>query len=176
MLRRHAGGAVGDLLAEVVALSELFPHDADYVVGVAVVFGEDDGLGNLGAAGEYLGEQPVPEGLDYGEDLVYGHNVPVKLVGRIGEVFIKLLPPHIPRAPVPAINVMLRFDGGTFLGDLGADAVDVGIHVDAIGHRLLVGVLHHQVLLEEPEGLRRWRRRKTDEEGVEISGTCRHRL
>ncbi len=39
------------------------------------------------------------------------------------------------------------------LADERADAVDIEIHVDAIGDGLLVVVLHDQVLIEEAEGL-----------------------
>ena len=71
------GRLVGDLLAEVVALVELPPHDAHDVVGVAVVLGEDDGLGHVPAAREYVGEQPVPEGPDDRANLVFGDHVAV---------------------------------------------------------------------------------------------------
>ncbi len=50
----------------------------------------------------------------------------------------------------------------------GADAVDLVAHVDAIGHRPLVGVLRDQVLVEEPERMLRWRGRQPDQEGIEI--------
>ena len=54
------------------------------------------------------------------------------------------------------------------LGDLGADAVDVEVDVDAVGHGLLVGVFHHQVLVEEAEGLLGRRGGQADQEGVEV--------
>ena len=50
----------------------------------------------------------------------------------------------------------------------GADAVDVEVDVDAIGHRLLVAVLHHQVLVEEAEGLLGRRGGQADQVGVEV--------
>ena len=62
VLGLRAGGAVGDLLGEVVALAELLAHDFDDVFGVGVVLGEDEGLGHLGAAGKDFGEQLVAEG------------------------------------------------------------------------------------------------------------------
>ena len=54
------------------------------------------------------------------------------------------------------------------LGDLGADAVDVEVDVDLVGDRLLVPVLHHEVLVEEPERLLVRRRGQPDREGVEV--------
>ena len=70
-------GAVGDLLAEIVALGEFLPHDIHDVVGVAVVLGEDDGLGHMLATWEYLGRYLVPEGLDDGANLVHRHHIAV---------------------------------------------------------------------------------------------------
>ena len=77
-----AGGLVGDLLAEVVALAELLADDLHDVLGVAVVLGEDQRLGHLGAAGEDLGEELVAEGADDGADLVVGDHVAVELRWR----------------------------------------------------------------------------------------------
>ena len=75
--------AVGDLGGELVALAEHLPHDLDDVVGVGVVLGEDERLGDGAAAGKQFGEQLVLEGLDHGADLVLGHDVTVKLVRRV---------------------------------------------------------------------------------------------
>ena len=54
------------------------------------------------------------------------------------------------------------------LGDLRFDAVDVAADVHAIGHGFLVVVFHHEVLLEETEGLLGRRGGEADERGVEI--------
>ncbi len=54
------------------------------------------------------------------------------------------------------------------LADQGADAIDVKVHVDAIGHGLLVVVLHDQILIEEAEGLLGGRGGEADDEGIEI--------
>ncbi len=59
---------------------------------MAVVLGEDEGFGDLGAAGEDLGEEFVPEGADDGADLVLGDDVAVELVGVVGEVIVEFLP------------------------------------------------------------------------------------
>ena len=54
------------------------------------------------------------------------------------------------------------------LGNLGANVVGIGVDIDSVGHRLLVVVFHHQVLLEEAEGLLGGGRGQADEEGVEV--------
>ena len=54
------------------------------------------------------------------------------------------------------------------LGDLGADPVDVEVDVDLVGDGLLVAVLHHEVLVEEPERLLVRRRGQPDRERVEV--------
>jgi hypothetical protein len=43
-------------------LRPLLAQDAEDVLGVVVGLGEDEGLGELGAAGEDVGEQAGPEG------------------------------------------------------------------------------------------------------------------
>lgn len=74
-------GAVGDLFAEVLSLSELFADDVDDVLAVAVVLGEDEGLGHTGfveahglgpggAVDGDLGEEFFPESSDDGADLI----------------------------------------------------------------------------------------------------------
>jgi hypothetical protein len=45
-----AAGAVGDLLAEVVTFAEYIARDVNNTIGVGVVFGVDEGLGNPLAA------------------------------------------------------------------------------------------------------------------------------
>jgi len=64
VFRVFAGRAIGDLLAEVVAASELLADDLDDVLAVGIVLGEDDCLGNVGPAWEDFGEQLVAEGAD----------------------------------------------------------------------------------------------------------------
>jgi hypothetical protein len=85
------GGLVGDLLAELVALTELLAGDLDDVVGVAVGLGEDQRLGHLFAAGEDE-RQLVAEGAQHGADLVRVHHVAVQLLGGVGLVLVLLLP------------------------------------------------------------------------------------
>ena len=85
-------GAVGDFLAEVVALAEHLAADSDDVVGVGVVLGEDEGLGHIGAAGEDLGEEAVAEGGEDGANLVRGDDIAVEVGGIVGEGFVELFP------------------------------------------------------------------------------------
>jgi hypothetical protein len=65
-------------------------------------------------------------------------------------------------------HVVAGFDLAALLGDGGADAVDVVVDVDAVGHGLLVAVFHDQVLVEEAEGLLGGRGGEADEVGVEV--------
>ncbi len=86
------GGAIGDLLGEVVAFGEFFSQDFDDVFRMGVVFGEDEGFGNFGAAREYFGKEFIPEGFDDGAGLVRGDDVAFELVGVVGEVIVQLGP------------------------------------------------------------------------------------
>ena len=162
------GGAVGDFLAEVVALVELLPDGPNYVVGVAVVLGEDDGLGDVLAMGEDVGEQLVAEGLDDGANLVDGHHVAVQLVGGVGEILLQLLPAGRSGLTVTLVDPVAGVHLVALLGDFGVYAVDVEVDVDLVGDRLPVAVLHDKVLLEEAEGLLGGGGGEADEEGVEV--------
>ena len=55
---------VGDLFTELIRFIEDFAHGIDDAVAVVVVFGEDEGFGDFGAAWENFSEQFVPEGFD----------------------------------------------------------------------------------------------------------------
>ena len=160
-----AGRLVGDLGGEVVALAEHLADDLDDLLGVGVVLGEDQRLRHLGAAGEDLGEQPVAEGLEHGADLVAAATTArSSWLARVGEVLVELLPARArgsggrgTRSTMPGV------DRRALLGDLGADPVDVEVDVDLVGDRLLVAVLHDEVLVEEPERLLARRRGQADE-------------
>ena len=69
------------------------------VLGVQVGLGEDERLGDLGAAGEDL-RQPVAEGADHEPDLLGVDDVAVELAGGIGEVGFELGLPFPERAAV----------------------------------------------------------------------------
>src|SRR5439155_4717772 len=163
-----AGGAVGDLLGEVVALAELLADDLDDIFGVAVVLGKDERLRYFGATGKDFAEELVPVGADDGADLIGGDDVAVGLVGFVLKIFVQLLPAHGARRPVALVHVIAGIDLGAAFGDLGLDAVDVVIDVDAVGDRLLVAVFHHQILIEKAEGLLVGRGGKADGMSVEI--------
>ena len=168
--RLRAGHLAGDLLAEGVAAAELVADDLDDVLGVAVVLGEDQRLGDFRPARKEVGEEPVAERADDGADLVAGDDAAVELAGVVGDVVVGPFPAAPARLPVAVLDhrVGRRLDGGALAGDPGADVVDLEVDVDAVGDRAPVVVLHHQVLVEEPEGLLRRRRGEPDEEGVEV--------
>ena len=108
-------GAVGDFLAEVVAAAEFVADDFDDVVGVAVVFGEDERLGNVAASGEDFRRELVAEGADNGADLIVGNDVTVELVGAIGEVLVELLPANPAALAVALVDEEAGFNERTML-------------------------------------------------------------
>ena len=164
----HEPGAVSYLLAEVVAFVEDLAADAHDIVGVGVVLGEDQRLGHLVASGKDLREELVPKGLHHRADLVLGDHVAVELVGIVLEVVVELLPALLARLAVALVDVEAGVDLGALRGDLGLDAINVVVDVDAVGDRPFVVVLHHQILIEKAEGLLRRGRGKADQMGVEV--------
>ena len=168
VFRPGPGGPVGDLLAEVVALVELLAHDAHDVIGVAVVLGEDDGLGHIAAAGEYVCEQALSKGPYDGANLVFRHHVAVKLVGGVGQVLVQPLPADPPGQPVPPVDVVAGLHRRPLFCNLRANPKGVEVDVHPVGNRLLVGVLHDQVLLEEAEGLLGRCCGQSNQEAVEV--------
>ena len=168
ILRLSAGGLVGDLLAEVIAFCELLAHDLYDIFGMGVVLGKDKRLGHPGPAREDLGQYFIAIGPDHGAYLVRRNNCPVELVRIVGQVLVEPLPPHGPGLAVALVHVKARLDLSASLGDRGLDAVDVVVHVHAIGNRLLMAVLHHEILMEEPEGLLVRRGSQADDRGVEV--------
>ena len=134
---RLAADAVGDLLAEVVALAKLLADDVDDGLGVAVVFGEDQGLGHNRAAGEDLGEEAVAVGAHDGADLVGRHDLAVELAGGIVELVVELLPALLAGQPVAPGHPEAGLDGAALLRHPRADAIDLAVYVDAVGHGAL---------------------------------------
>ena len=56
----RAGGLVGDLLGEIIALAELLAERPDDILGVAVVLGKDQGLGHICPGRERSRSAPYP--------------------------------------------------------------------------------------------------------------------
>jgi len=96
--------AVGDLLRELVAPTELLSHHLDDVVGVAVVLGVDQRLRHFSAAWEDLRADAVAKRSNDGANLVRRHDVPVKGRGHVREVVLQLLPANGAREAVTLIN------------------------------------------------------------------------
>ena len=153
---------------EVVALAEFLAHDLDDVFGVGIVLGEDQGLGHPGAAGKDFAEQLVAVGLDDLADLVRRDHVAVELVGIVLKIVVELFPALLARVALHDLHGITGLYLGAGLGDSGADAVDVVVDIDAVGYGHFVVVFHHQVLVEEAEGLLAGRGGEADQVGVEV--------
>ena len=161
-------GLVGDFLGEVVALAEDLADDVDDVLGVGVVLGKDEGLGNESATGEEFGEKGVLECLNDGADLRLDHDGAVEIAGFVNEVFVQTRPAGGAGFLAALIDVEAFLDHAASLGDIGFDPVDLVANIDAIGHGALVVVLHDEVLVEKADGLLRGRGGEADDEGVEV--------
>ena len=70
-------GSISDLLAEVVSLSEDFTHQADNVVGVGVVFGEDQCLGHFSAIRKTNRDGTVAKVLQHSSNLAFRYYITV---------------------------------------------------------------------------------------------------
>ena len=164
-------GAIGDLLAELVVFGEHFAGQAHDVFGVGVVLGEDERLRHFVAAGKRGGQHALPKLAQHGANLAFGHDVPIHLVGGVGEVVLQPFQAFPPRQFVALGHVHIlraRVYRGAFLCDAGFDAVHVEVHVHAVEHGLVVAVLHHQILVEETQRLAHRRGGEADQEGVEV--------
>ncbi len=146
-------GLVGDFLAEVGAFGEDLPDEVDDVFGVAVVFGEDEGFGDEGAAGEEVGEEGVFECGEDGADLGRDDDAAVEFFGGEGEVIVEPFPAEAACFFVAAVDVEALFHVVAGLGDAGSDAIDLVTDIDAIGDGAFVAVFHDEVLIEEADGL-----------------------
>jgi hypothetical protein len=168
LVARAPGGLVGDLDGEVVSPAELLADDLDDLLRVGVVLGEDEGLRHGRAAGEDLREEAVPERPHDGADLVARDDGPIEGLRAVGDLVVQLLPARRTGLAVPELGDDPGLDGPAALGDLGPDPVHVEVHVHGVRDGLLVGVLHHQVLVEEPERLLVGSGGEADHEGVEV--------
>jgi hypothetical protein len=127
-------------------------------------------LGTSVRPGNISGEEPVAERADDGSDLVLGHDAAIERCRVVRDVVVRKLPAHAPRLPVAVAHrrAHFRFDRRALGADARADLVDLEVHVHAIGHRLLVAVLHDQVLVEKPERVLGRRGGEPDQERVEV--------
>ena len=100
--------------------------------------------------------------------LVGGDDVAVELVGVVAEVVVELFPAFLAGVALHDLHGIAGLYLGALFGDGGADAVDVVVDVDAVGHGHFVVVFHHQILVEEAEGLLAGRGGEADEVGVEV--------
>src|SRR5947209_5391713 len=84
-------------------------------------------------------------------------DVPIELVGSVVQIIVELGVAPRASASVPTRDKPPWFplQRRTLLCNPSADAVDVKADVHAIGDRLVVAILHHQVSVEVPNGLLR---------------------
>ena len=139
-LRLCTGGPISDLLTEVVPFAELFPDNSYDVVGVRIVFRENQGLRHGCASRENLREKSIMEGFNNRADLIGCDDCAVKLIGIVGEVFIKLQPSHFARLSVPSVNIESLLDLAATRTDLGFDLVDIVINIHTVSHCPFVAV------------------------------------
>ena len=143
-------GFVSDFFAKFVALPELFPHHFDDVVGVAVVFGKNQGFGYFLTIWEHYG-QMVAERTDNGADLAWIDNISIKLFGSIVFIAILLLPAFTACGAFAVFDQLFSFEFAAIKADFGIDQIDFIAYVYAIGNGLLVAVFANHVLIEKTE-------------------------
>jgi len=141
---------IGDFFCEIVALTEDLTGNADYVLGMMVVFAEDQRLRHLVAAGEQFREQAVAIGFEHGADLVRHDHRAVDFLRGIGEVLVEFLVALGPRALVADRDLIAFRDRAAVLADIGADAKDLVGYVDPVRHGALVRILRDEVAAEKP--------------------------
>ena len=101
-------------------------------------------------------------------DLILRDDRSVELRSGVLDRLINRVPADLPGLAVAVTGELPGLDRGPGLGDRGLDLVDGEVHVDAVGDRHVVGVLHHQVLPEEPERLLGRGGGQADQVGVEV--------
>jgi hypothetical protein len=74
--------SVGYFFSEIISFVEFLSHDPDDILGMRIVLGKDERLGNNGSFRKDL-RQLLFEGPDDRSDLVGGHHIPVKLPGSV---------------------------------------------------------------------------------------------
>ena len=155
-------------MRELVAAAKLFAQDFHNLFGVVVVFGKDQGLGQLLPLGEHVRLPAVAQGAHHGADLVGRLHGAVQLFGLVFKVVVQL------PGGLAAGGFVLRFQPKAFVylgaafAHFGFDAVHVVVDVHAIGHGLGVAVFHDQVLVEEAKGLLGGRGGQANQIGVKV--------
>ena len=141
-------GFVRNLFAKFVALPELFTHHFDDVVGVAVVFGKNQGFWHFLTIRENY-RQVVTECPDNGADLAWIDNIPVELFGGIVFIAILLLPAFAACGAFAVFDQLFCFEFAAIQADFGIDQIDFVAYVYAIGNGLLMAVFADDVLIEK---------------------------
>ena len=96
------------------------------------------------------------------------NNGAIKLVRRIGKVFVELFPADFAGEAVAFIDIETFLDATARGRDLRVDLVNVIGDVHVVGDGVLVSVFHDEVLIKEADGLLRRRGGEADEIGVEV--------
>jgi type I restriction enzyme, R subunit len=112
-----------------------YGHD-EAVIGVGVVFGKDEGLGNFLSVGKSIGQDLVAELPKDGANLALGDDIAVEIVGRVGKVLLEALQSLGAGELVTLVHVdagIIGDDGRASFGDAGADAINVEVHIDVVG-------------------------------------------
>lgn len=161
-------GAVGHLFAKGVALTVDLANHLDDVVDMAVGLGKDQSLGHFFAVWENPGFDSGLHGTDHLPDLARVDHRPIKTFARVDDVFIGFGPAPFAGLTVTVIDPFFRGEQRPLLRDLGLDLEHVVTDVDTVGHRLLVGVLGHDVFVEEAEGALVWRGGQADQGSIEV--------
>ena len=92
----------------------------------------------------------------------------VKLPSGIGDVLILDLPTLPARQALAHFDLLVGLESAAVHGLFGLDDINLVADIDPVGDGLLMGILAHDVLLEEPVGTVVWRGGQADEIGIEI--------
>ena len=144
-------GFIGHFLAKGIAFPKLFPHYIDYVIGMTVVLGKNQGFRDFLSAGKDL--WPLLLKRPYHVSYLAGiDHVPVQLFSRIGEILVKLFPAFLPCKLLPPVHKLLRTYFCPVFGDFGLNSVHIETHIHAICHCFFVAVFTHYIFIEKAEG------------------------
>jgi len=134
---------------------------------VVVIFGKNQRLGHLGPSRKEL-RQAVAVGCNHRPDLAGAGHPPVQFRRVVGKILVQLLPTLAAGAFILHPHPPALLNGAALLGNPGANAVHLAIHIHPISHRPLAGIFHHQVLIEKAKGLLAGGGGQPDQVGIEI--------